>query len=167
MGFRFRRTVRVLPGVRLNFSKSGVSTSLGVRGAHVTIGHGQIRQTVGIPGTGLSYSTSSRYSSWQPMPGQPMPGQPTDLGPLLGRLAGTFIAYSIFAIVGVLLLLIGLAGFMKATTPPPVPYVSPPPPPKQGVCIAGCPVPPPPPQGVCIAGCDPVTSPPRSSKGSK
>jgi hypothetical protein len=128
MGFRFRRTVRVLPGVRLNFSKSGVSTSLGVRGAHVTLGHGQIRQTFGIPGTGLSYSTSSRLPSRQPTPGQP-PGQTPDLGPVLGRLAGTVIAYFIAALVAVLLLLIGLVGAIKATTPPPPP---------QGVCIAGC-----------------------------
>ena len=56
MGFRFRRSVKLAPGVRLNFSKSGVSTSVGTRGAHVTLGHGQVRETVGIPGTGLSYT---------------------------------------------------------------------------------------------------------------
>jgi hypothetical protein len=33
-----------------------VSTSLGVRGAHVTVGHGKVRETVGLPGTGLSYT---------------------------------------------------------------------------------------------------------------
>jgi hypothetical protein len=53
---RFRRTIKLLPGVRLNFSKSGVSTSVGVRGAHVTLGHGQVRETVGLPGTGISYT---------------------------------------------------------------------------------------------------------------
>jgi hypothetical protein len=56
MGFRFRRSVKIIPGVRINFSNSGVSTSVGVRGAHVTIGHGKVRETVGIPGTGLSYT---------------------------------------------------------------------------------------------------------------
>jgi len=56
MGLRFRRSIKLLPGVRLNFSKSGVSTSVGVRGAHVTLGHGKVRETVGIPGTGLSYT---------------------------------------------------------------------------------------------------------------
>ena len=56
MGFRFRRAVKLFPGVRLNLSKSGVSTSVGVRGAHVTLGHGQVRETVGLPGTGLSYT---------------------------------------------------------------------------------------------------------------
>ena len=53
MGWRFRRSIRILPGVRVNLSRSGVSTSVGVRGAHITIGHGQVRETVGIPGSGL------------------------------------------------------------------------------------------------------------------
>jgi hypothetical protein len=56
MGFRFRRSIRILPGIRLNIGKRGVSTSIGVRGAHVTLGHGQVRETVGLPGTGLSYT---------------------------------------------------------------------------------------------------------------
>ena len=56
MGFRFRRSIRVLPGIRVNLSKSGVSTSIGTRGAHITVGHGQVRETVGLPGSGLSYT---------------------------------------------------------------------------------------------------------------
>lgn len=56
MGLRFRRTIRIAPGIRLNLSKSGVSTSIGRRGAHVTIGHGKVRETVGLPGSGLSYT---------------------------------------------------------------------------------------------------------------
>ena len=54
--FRFRRSIKIAPGVRINLSKSGVSTSIGTRGAHVTVGHGQVRETVGIPGSGLSYT---------------------------------------------------------------------------------------------------------------
>src|SRR6266404_9708386 len=53
---RFRRSIRILPGIRLNFGKRGVSTSIGVRGAHITVGHGKVRTTVGLPGTGLSYT---------------------------------------------------------------------------------------------------------------
>jgi hypothetical protein len=56
MSFRFRRSIRVLPGLRLNVGKRGMSTSIGGRGAHVTIGRGQLRDTVGLPGTGLSYT---------------------------------------------------------------------------------------------------------------
>jgi hypothetical protein len=60
MGLRFRRTLGILPGVRLNFSKSGVSTSVGVRGAHVTLGRTGVRTTVGLPGSGLSYTHLER-----------------------------------------------------------------------------------------------------------
>jgi hypothetical protein len=56
MGFRFRRSIRILPGLRLNIGKRGVSTSIGVRGAHVTFGKNGVRETVGIPGSGLSYT---------------------------------------------------------------------------------------------------------------
>lgn len=57
MALRFNRRVRILPGVTLNFSKSGVSTSFGVRGLRYTVGHGKRRVTVGLPGTGLSYTS--------------------------------------------------------------------------------------------------------------
>ncbi len=57
MPWRFRRSVKVLPGVKLNFSKSGVSTTVGGRGFKKTYGHGQERTTFGLPGTGVSYTT--------------------------------------------------------------------------------------------------------------
>jgi hypothetical protein len=63
MGFRFRRSVKILPGIRINLSRSGISTSVGVRGAHVTLGRGNVRTTVGVPGTGLSYTESHNMHS--------------------------------------------------------------------------------------------------------
>ncbi len=59
MPFRFRRSISIAPGVRLNIGKRGVSTSLGGHGAHVAVGHGQTRTTVGVPGSGLSYTTTT------------------------------------------------------------------------------------------------------------
>jgi Protein of unknown function (DUF4236) len=59
MGFRLWRRVRIAPGVTLNLSKSGLSTSFGRRGYHVTVGHGHIRNTVGIPGTGMYWTSVS------------------------------------------------------------------------------------------------------------
>lgn len=56
MGFRFYRRIKILPGVRINLSRSGISTSIGVRGAHVTRGKTGTRTTVGLPGSGLSYT---------------------------------------------------------------------------------------------------------------
>jgi uncharacterized protein DUF4236 len=38
MGFRFRKNIRLAPGVRLNSGKQGMSISAGVDGASVTLG---------------------------------------------------------------------------------------------------------------------------------
>jgi hypothetical protein len=56
MGFRFRRSVRLFPGVRANVSASGVSLSVGGRGATLNLSSRGARATFGIRGTGLSYS---------------------------------------------------------------------------------------------------------------
>jgi hypothetical protein len=56
MGFRFRKSVKLLPGVRVNFSKSGTSLSVGGKGATTNFSKRGTRVTVGIPGTGISYS---------------------------------------------------------------------------------------------------------------
>ena len=58
MGLRFRKSVKICKGVKVNFSKSGASLSLGGRGHSVNIGRGT-RTTIGIPGTGLSYTTKA------------------------------------------------------------------------------------------------------------
>lgn len=55
MGFRFQKRISILPGVRINLSKSGASASLGPRGADVNIGRDGVTANAGIPGTGLSY----------------------------------------------------------------------------------------------------------------
>lgn len=63
MGFlRFHKSFSLIPGVRINLSKSGPSLSFGPRGLHYTIGPAGSRTTLGIPGTGLSW-TSSHSSS--------------------------------------------------------------------------------------------------------
>jgi hypothetical protein len=54
-GLRFQKRLRVLPGVRINLSKSGASASIGPRGADVNIGPHGVTTNTGIPGTGLSY----------------------------------------------------------------------------------------------------------------
>lgn len=54
-GVRFRKSIGVLPGVKVNLSKTGVSTSLGGHGATVNVGTRSRTITLGIPGTGLSY----------------------------------------------------------------------------------------------------------------
>ena len=53
MGWRFRRTKKIAPGIRLNFSKSGISTTVGKRGASVNFGNRGTFLNLGIPGTGI------------------------------------------------------------------------------------------------------------------
>lgn len=56
MGFRFRKSVKLGP-FRVNFSKSGVSYSAGVKGFRVTKkANGGYRTTASIPGTGIGYT---------------------------------------------------------------------------------------------------------------
>lgn len=57
MGFNFRKRIRLGKFLSLNVGKSGVSLSAGRKGFRQSINtKGQARTTIGIPGTGLSYS---------------------------------------------------------------------------------------------------------------
>lgn len=56
MGLRYRKQVKIAPGIKLNISKSGVSTSIGKRGATMNFSGRGTKATVGIPGSGFSYS---------------------------------------------------------------------------------------------------------------
>jgi hypothetical protein len=60
MSLRFFRRVRIVPGLRVNLSKSGASVSIGRRGAWYTIGPRGQRVSVGLPGTGLFWVERAR-----------------------------------------------------------------------------------------------------------
>ena len=63
MGFRFRKSIKLAPGVRLNLTKKGISSlSVGKRGATVNVGKKGTRGTVGLPGSGLSYSAYQAHN---------------------------------------------------------------------------------------------------------
>lgn len=54
MSLRFRRSIKLIPGVRLNFSKSAIGLSVGVPGARISVNtKGDVYTSAGIPGTGL------------------------------------------------------------------------------------------------------------------
>ncbi|MDQ3220949.1 MAG: DUF4236 domain-containing protein [Acidobacteriota bacterium] len=56
MAWRFRKSFKVLPGVRLNVSKKGLtSATIGKRGLSASVGKQGVHQNVGLAGTGLSY----------------------------------------------------------------------------------------------------------------
>ncbi len=61
MGFRYHRSFKLLPGLRMNLSKSGVGFSAGFKGFHISRSpDGRVRRTVSIPGTGMSWITQLR-----------------------------------------------------------------------------------------------------------
>ena len=59
MSLRFRRSLRLAPGIRMNFGMRGASLSLGGRGSGVTFGSRGVTSHFGIPGTGLSLQQRS------------------------------------------------------------------------------------------------------------
>lgn len=96
MGYlRFQRRLKVCPGPRLNFSKGGVSTSIGARGAWYTVSKKGTRATVGLPGTGLFYTDFRRHGH-QPQPQLPLPSY----GQVI---LDVIIAFSIFVALVVLI----------------------------------------------------------------
>lgn len=54
MAIRFRKSIKLAPGIRWNLSGSGSSWTLGPRGASIGIGKRGVFLNSGIPGTGLS-----------------------------------------------------------------------------------------------------------------
>ena len=87
MGLRFRKSITLCKGVRLNIGKTGVSLSTGVPGFRKTIhSSGRVTTSVGIPGTGIYYvdtknpkkdNTPAKRQNqtpaytWQPKPAAP------------------------------------------------------------------------------------------------
>jgi hypothetical protein len=55
MGWRFRQSFTIIPGLRLNLSKNGLSASIGGAPFTLNVGPREVISTVSIPGTGLSY----------------------------------------------------------------------------------------------------------------
>jgi AAA+ superfamily predicted ATPase len=55
MPIRFKRRIRLFPGVYLNIGKTGVSTTIGPRGANINIGKSGTYLNTAILGTGVSW----------------------------------------------------------------------------------------------------------------
>jgi Protein of unknown function (DUF4236) len=88
MGFRFRRSWGLIPGVRINIEKKSGSLSFGTRGFHYTVGTQGQRVTVGIPGTGLSWTQKINSPASAPSPPPaPLPRQQIPQPPISPPLA--------------------------------------------------------------------------------
>lgn len=98
MGWRFRKSFRLLPGFRLNIGKRGItSATIGKRGISTSIGKRGIFQNLGIPGTGLSYRGKV--------------GGSTQFGAFVG------LAVVAMVLVGTIALCIGLAAIGRNSVP--------------------------------------------------
>src|SRR5689334_4734371 len=57
MPVRVRKSFNLFPGIKVNMSKGGMSISVGRKGFHLNFSKRGVRQTVGLPGSGISESS--------------------------------------------------------------------------------------------------------------
>ena len=104
MAFRFHKTIRILPGIRLNVSKTGTSVSVGGRGASINIGKRGVTRTIGIPGTGISHRQRIGRPHTDhpaaPEPSESHHGPETDMSSIIGFVIAAVILYSIWKAYG-------------------------------------------------------------------
>jgi hypothetical protein len=66
MTLRFRRSIKLLPGVHVNLGLHGAGLSVGPRGFHVGMNRRGVYTSAGIPGTGLYAVHHVRSASGEP-----------------------------------------------------------------------------------------------------
>ena len=86
MSFKFRKRIKLAPGLWINLRKGFPSLSIGKPGLTTNVGQRGVRTTVGIPGSGFSYTT--RTTKWSegnsllhvPPADDPLPSSAEDSG---------------------------------------------------------------------------------------
>jgi hypothetical protein len=64
MGWRFRKSVKILPGFRLNFGKRGItSATFGGKWFKTNVSGKGVRNTASLPGTGISHTSYTPHNS--------------------------------------------------------------------------------------------------------
>jgi Protein of unknown function (DUF4236) len=111
--FRFRRRIKIAPGVYWNIGKKGSALSFGGRGLTHTIGPKGSRTTIGIPGTGVSYTHVQPRST----PITPATASPPN--PPLAQPPYKTITSRVFYIFGAILLVIWLLSKVFEQSAPP------------------------------------------------
>ena len=103
MGIRFRKSIKIAPGVRVNVGKKSASVSVGGKGfRHTSSTTGKKTTSVGVPGSGLSYSTSHGGGKKK----NSVHVTPTGAAPAAPR--NSKVGGIVLAILGVLACLVGL-----------------------------------------------------------
>jgi hypothetical protein len=93
MALRFRRRIRIAPGVHINLGLHGAGLSVGPRGLHVGVNRRGMYSSAGIPGTGLYAVHHFRGPSDQ---------QPNVQGTAIGFAVGLLAAVALFAVLAIL-----------------------------------------------------------------
>lgn len=75
MAWSYHKRVKIIPGIHLNFSKKGISTSIGVRGSNINFGKTGTYLNTTIPELGLHNRQKLSYNS--------IPNLPENLDPIL------------------------------------------------------------------------------------
>jgi hypothetical protein len=69
VGFRFQRRIKILAGLAINISKSGVGFSVGGRGFHTGIdSKGRRYTSASLPGTGISWRQYQKAKPHRALP---------------------------------------------------------------------------------------------------
>lgn len=126
MGLRFRKSVKIAPGVKVNLNKKSTSVTFGGKGVHRTISStGKKTTSVGLPGSGAYYTTSSggtsgtnkkKVSSSSGHEYNATPPQAPDASAALEKFSDRALRIYriIFGIVSALFLFIALIGFVAS-----------------------------------------------------
>ena len=89
MKFRFQKRIKIAPGVRINLSKTGISTTVGKEGLSINSGKNGTYLNAGAPGTGLS--TRTRLTSKAKAGETPSPRSDRDMPESAGSKAITWL----------------------------------------------------------------------------
>lgn len=104
MGYRFRKSINLGGGFRVNISKSGIGYSWGVKGYRATkTAKGTVRKTYSIPGTGFSYVEETKKEEKYPSFGYRQNKTPIQHGAaiMIGIISFLIILYLIPTFVNV------------------------------------------------------------------
>lgn len=118
MGFRFRKSVKIAPGVRINVGKKGSSVSIGGKGATVNFSKKGTRTTVGIPGTGISYTKNLKHKSYSSTPPTYSKGEYIFMTFcfVFSTIAGLYIGNPIMWIPCMIMSVLGIIAIISDTT---------------------------------------------------
>ena len=97
MTWNYRKRVRIAPGVQMNISKGGISTTVGPQGAKLTFGKDGTYLHTGIPGTGLYSRRKISGKGSRQSPNSPIkPNSRSDIN----MTCLFFILFIVFCVVG-------------------------------------------------------------------